>query len=173
MRKSPNVALIVPFLATWLATLIIPGWFPWCRLTFFAPFLVLACYRLPLHHLLWWALACGTTLDLIASSHRLGILAATFCLSAFLIFRLKKHFFEDNFSTIPIMTAIFSLTSTLIHAVLTKVFDQSIRFSFGWVITDMILLPAFDVAYATLFFALPRMSKTKGASLRLPADRPQ
>jgi len=173
MRSNPNIKLITPFVATFLATLLVPQCIPWCRITFFAPFLVIACYRVPLHHTLWWALACGATLDIIGAGTRLGIMAITFCAATTILFRLKKHFFEDNLSTIPIMTGIFALTSTLLHAVLSKIFDPSIRFSFAWLITDMILLPALDVGYAALFFTLPQMSKTRTSSRPLPADRPQ
>lgn len=104
---------------------------------------------------LWLALACGLIIDLLAAQTRLGLYSLNYCAVTWILFNQKKHFFEDSFSTFPIMTFLFSVISTLFHALLLYISSHSIEFSWGWIKSDLIFMPLTDALYAALAFTIP------------------
>ncbi len=94
-------------------------------------------------------------MDLFASRWRLGIHVVTYCLTTVVLYRGKAHFFEDKISTLPTMTLLFAVISTLIETVLLGVFSSGLPFSWGWTATDLVLLPVADAIYAMAWFSLP------------------
>ena len=104
---------------------------------------------------LWISLLCGSILDLLAANTRFGLYAFNTCLTTWILYRQKRNFFEDSLSTIPLMTLFFSITSTLLQVVLLYTLDRGIAISWMWAVTDLLVLPLADAAYALLFFTLP------------------
>lgn len=127
--------------------------FPALRLLFFAPYLVLACYKFPLSALLWRAALCGLVVDLFSSSPFFGESVIHLTLVSFLISRQKTHFFADKWSTMPIMTFLFSLFYSAIHPLFGLLYGLPFSFSFRLFFGDFVLFPLIDALYgAALLF---------------------
>lgn len=149
--------LDLSFLFCLLLTVIFPAVFPWIRLSFFAPFLIIAFYKKNLASSLWMALTCGLILDLLSSQPRLGIHALTFCFSLAVLYPQKRNFFADSLSTLPIMTFLFAVISSLVMAVLLYSIETKNVLSWEWLIADLLIMPAADATYAFCCFILPAL----------------
>lgn len=132
-----------------------PAIMPHLRLVFFAPFLIIACYQKSLPKCLWLAFLCGMVLDLLSSYTRLGLYAFDFCLTVAVLYPQRRNFFADSVTTLPIMTFLFALISTLVMALLLYSVESRNVFSWPWLFTDLICMPAMDALYAFCFFILP------------------
>jgi rod shape-determining protein MreD len=95
------------------ATLLAPAWPSFGLVNAFVPVLVAAAYRLDLGRLLWLALGCGLLLDSLATFNHLGLYASGFCAAAYCIHRLRRWFFEDEWTTLPLLSALFAGLSRL------------------------------------------------------------
>ncbi len=133
----------------------LPIFFPSLHLIFFAPFLVLCFYRCSLSQCLWWSLACGFMIDLLASQTRLGVYAFNYCLTTICIYRYKFHFFEDRLSTLPAMTFCFACLSTLIQAAIFYLTGKPFSISWEWIKNDLFLSPFQNALYAACLFTFP------------------
>lgn len=138
-------------------SILVPSVSPKLRILFFAPFLILAIYQHSLTVCLWLAFFCGVILDLLSSSSRLGIEAIAFCLSILILHSQRRNFFADSFSTLPMMTFLFSLLSTAIGAVLLYAIEMHNIISFRWMLTDLLIMPTIDALYAFFLFIFPAM----------------
>lgn len=147
--------IFIAFLFALVPLLICPVACPHLRLTFFAPFLVLICYKRPLDHCLWYALGCGLIMDLLAAQGRLGFYAVNYTVTTWVLYHQKKHFFEDSITTLPFVTLLFALISTLLQVITMKSFGYPIALSWHWAATDLFLLPLADAFYALVWFAIP------------------
>lgn len=127
------------------------------RLTFFAPFLIIAAYKKPLTACVWIAFGCGFIIDLFSSEMRLGVHAFAYCLTIAIVYPQRRNFFADSISTLPIMTFCFAVISTLMMALLLYSIESRNVFSWPWVLTDLIYYPLMDACYAFLFFILPAL----------------
>lgn len=150
-----NRSLMLAFLTTLCFTLFVPTLFPAIRLTFFAPFLIITYYQRPFLPALWIAVLCGTVMDLLSSTPRLGIYALNYTLTTFLLYNQRRHFFADSLSTMPIMIYLFCFVSTVLQVVQLYIFDQRIAISWGWALTDLVIMPAFDALFSFCWFVLP------------------
>jgi len=157
MPRRHGHKLHIVFVATALAALFMPTLLPWCRLTFFAPFLIMVYYEKALASSLWLAFLCGIIVDLQAAHLQLGLVTLSYCLTTWILYARKRFFFEDKITTIPLMTFFFSILSTLILAVLFRLFEGHIGLSWLWVITDLFIMPVVDGFYALAFFTLPSL----------------
>lgn len=135
--------------------LTVPALAPQLRLSFFAPFLIIGCYQKSLPKCLWLAFLCGVILDLLSSNPHFGLYSLDFCLTLMLLYPQRRNFFADNLSTLPIMTFFFGAVSSLIMAILLYSVEMRNIASGPWMITDVILMPAFDACYAFVCFILP------------------
>lgn len=140
-----------------LLALGLPVLFPLARLTFFAPFLIIACYKTSLKKCLWLALLCGIAIDLLSSYTRFGLYSVDYCLTMAFLYPQRRNFFADSLSTLPIMTFFFASFSTLIMGILIYSVENKNVLSWGWVFTDLIVMPAFDAIYAFTLFILPAL----------------
>lgn len=147
--------LDLAFLFCLLLTLVIPSLFPFLRLSFFAPFLIISIYRKNLSTSLWMGLLCGLIMDLLSSHPRLGIHALNFCITLLVLYPQKRNFFADSLTTLPIMTFLFASFSTLIMVFLVYGLEMNGVLSWHWVITDLLIMPAADAVYAFCCFILP------------------
>lgn len=156
--------LDLAFGITVLLTLLTPILVPAARLDFFAPYLIIVFYKCPRIKALWIAAGCGLFLDLLSTQSRLGIHALSFVLATAMLYPQRRHFFADSMSTLPIMTFLFSILSTISTVSLSLVLERDLLLTKGWVVTDLLIMPFFDAAYAFFAFILP---------LRLFGKRPR
>lgn len=124
-------------------------------LLYFAPFMILAFYRTPFNHALWWAFACGCVVDLFSSQTPLGTYALNYCCTTFLLYKTKDHFFEDRLSTLPVMTLLFSTLSNSLQGILLYAFGKAFHLSLEWVQEELILTPLKTALFAIFAFTLP------------------
>ncbi len=143
------------FIYTYCLAMLLPLFFPFLHLLYFTPFLILCLYRCSLAHCLWWALICGGVIDLFSSETRLGNYAINYCLTIFCLYRYRFLFFEDGFSTLPLMSFIFTCLSMLIQIGIFYLIGKPFTFSGEWLISDLIVLPMQMAIYAILAFSLP------------------
>lgn len=106
---------------------------------------------------MWIAFSCGLWLDLFSSETRLGFFAFTYTLTTLLLYRLRWNFFADHLSTLPIMSGLFSCTSTLIEVITLSLAEKELLLSWPWVFTDLLILPALDGIYGFAIFILPEI----------------
>lgn len=138
-------------------SLCVPALFPSLRLTFFAPFLVFIFYQKDKTTGMWWAFLCGLIIDLLSTHMRLGTYAFTYCLVTWILYPHKQHFFEDNLTTLPLMTALFSILSILIQICLLYTMNQKILFSWNWMKEELFWTPVQDGLYAGIAFSFPSL----------------
>lgn len=124
--------------------------FPELPLMPFSPFLAIASLRLSLQKTLWLALACGLCLDLLSSEPRLGVYAIPYLASVLILYRLRKHFFEDKLVAFSLYSAAISSLTTLGAALFSK-----IHWTLDFIAVDVVLLPCIDGLFGYLLFALP------------------
>lgn len=153
--KTINIRLLGAFVFAWIPILFLTPWFPQWKLTFFAPFLVIAYYKKPLETCLWLALGAGLFMDMMSSQRHLGIHALANVLTTAFLYPQKQHFFEDSLSTIPIMTFLFALIDTFFQIPLYTFFEQAIPLSRDGIIKDLLIMPMIDGFYGFLWFTLP------------------
>lgn len=143
------------FIYSLFITVCLPPLFPHLKLMFFAPFLIFVFYHQCQISALWLALAAGLIIDLLSANTRLGFYALTYCLTTWILYKQKQHFFADSLSTLPIMTFLFASLSTTIQVGLLSVFGQSIELSGNWILNDLLWLPLQDALYAGIAFTIP------------------
>jgi hypothetical protein len=148
--------LICLFVYTFFLTITLPLLFNF-HLLYFAPFLVICFYRTTLINSLWWAFSCGFMIDLLASETRLGFYALNYCLATIWIYRYQFHFFEDRFSTLPIMTFLISFAIALIQGALYFLIDKPFYLSLDWVQRHLLSVPLQIAFYSIIAFKFPSL----------------
>jgi len=148
----------VLFIYSTILALTFPLLFPYWHILYFAPFLILCIYRHTFINCLWRAVACGTIIDLFSAETRLGIYALNYCIAVFFIYRFKKHFFEDKFRTLPVMTFCFSALSALIQVVIFWLMGKSFTLSWEWAASDLFFLPFQGAIYSLIAFSFPLLA---------------
>jgi len=123
------------------------------KFVFFAPFIIFLFFHLNFVSILWISTLLGLFQDLFSSSF-FGIHAICYLLVSLILFR-EKRFFNEKPINLSIFTTIFSVLYSVINPFLFFIFDKKINLSIKWIITDLVIFPAFDGIYAFLFFALP------------------
>lgn len=136
-------------------TLLNPLFFPFLKLNFFAPYLVILLYKKGKIASLWHALLAGFVLDLLAAATPFGFWTLNYLITLFILSHIKQFFFEDKFMTLPLLTFFFSLFSTLFFTLSTHLFFYKIQWGFSWILTDFFLYPIFDGLFALIAFNLP------------------
>lgn len=137
--------------------LLAPVGAPSAKLSFLIPCLVTLFYQKPLIVCLWSAFAFGLLLDILSSSAFLGLHVTSFCAATAIIYQQKRHFFADNLSTLPILTFLTSALATAVQVVLIYIFQKEVVLGLKWFITNILLMPLFDSAYAFILFLLPSL----------------
>jgi rod shape-determining protein MreD len=147
--------LLLLFLAGLFFTLTMPILIPILHLLYFPPFLIRCLYTLPLNRTLWFAALSGLIIDLLSPNEKLGLNSASYVITLLLLTRAKRHFFEDNLSTLPILVFFFSAIQGGIHLVLTVLIARPVPITPEFLLGDLILMPFLDALFASLFFTLP------------------
>jgi rod shape-determining protein MreD len=130
---------------------------PHVRLLAFSPFLAILYNQTRFVKSLWIGSLCGLAVDLLCSEFRLGIHALNYCLTTLLLYKQKKHFFEDKALALSLFTVIISVVSTLLQFFLISVFDHALPLSGKLLVTDLMIMPLADAIYAFLWFTCPMM----------------
>ncbi|MBS0604083.1 MAG: mreD [Verrucomicrobia bacterium] len=154
MRQIP---LLFPFSLALFVALFGTAIIPHIKLLAFAPFLALLYNRKSFQTSLWIGSLCGLGLDLLSSEFRLGLHALNYCLTTLLLYKQKRHFFEDKPLALSLFTLLISVVSTVLQLVLISVFDRTLPLSGKLLITDLAIMPVVDALYAFLWFSCPIM----------------
>lgn len=96
-------------------------------------------------------------MDLLSEYEHFGIYALDYCLTIALLFPQRRNFFADSLSTLPAMTFLFASFSTFMMGILLYNIEMVDLFSWSWTLTDLILMPLMDAAYAFICFILPAL----------------
>ncbi|MBY0528712.1 MAG: hypothetical protein K2P51_00810 [Rhabdochlamydiaceae bacterium] len=147
-----TVPLSFPFFLSLFFTAFGTVFFPQIRLIAFAPFLALLYSRAPFLFSLWISAIAGLCIDLFGSQSRFGLYALNYCLTTFILYKHKRHFFEDKPIALSCFTAIISSLSTLLQLCLSSIFDQAIPFSWKFVSFDLLMMPCIDALFAYVCF---------------------
>ncbi len=143
--------LIVVFCLSLFCAIVGPLFFPSMRLCAFAPFLTILFTRTTLINTLWCAFGCGMVIDLLSSNVHLGIHALTYILVTLALFRVRRHFYAHKPIALAILSAVFSLLST----VLLFAFSQHIPLTAKGFLSDFIIMPCIDGIYAFIGYTCP------------------
>jgi rod shape-determining protein MreD len=154
MRQVP---LYFPFSLALFFALFGTAFLPHVRLLAFSPFLALLYNRSNFTAALWISSLCGLAVDLLSSEFRLGIYALNYSLTTLLLYKQKRHFFEDKPLALSLFTLLISVVSTILQLLLISIFDRALPLSGKLLITDLIIMPIADAIYAFLWFSCPMM----------------
>lgn len=149
--------LLKLFFAALTLTLFAPVVVPGYPIYFLAPVIVVALYQKSLLHVCWIAMGCGVILDLLYAQDRFGPYTISFVTAAVIVYAQKRHFFADSLTTLPIMTFLFSFSVGLLQFAYVKIFERSVSITFGWGLTDLLILPMLDCVAALVLFILPSL----------------
>lgn len=152
---SPRLELFCYFSVGLLFTLIFPSLFSF-KIYYFIPFLIRCYYLKSWNTSLIMALGIGFITDLFSAHSRFGLYSANYVITTYFLYGLKRNFFEDHLTTLPVMTLFFSILSTWIHYLLILLLDStSPSLSFSFILVDFLLMPLMDSLFALFLFALP------------------
>lgn len=143
------------FLYSFFLTITLPALFPTLRLDYFVPFLVFAFYRSSNSKTkcLWLALICGLIFDLLSATTHFGLVALNYTLTVYILFYFKNYFFEDAFTTLPIMTLTFIYLSAFVQLILNFTFTTYPIANWDWFKIEFIQLPIYNLIYTIVAFA--------------------
>jgi hypothetical protein len=150
----PNLYQLFAYACCLAMTL--PLLFPFYHLVYFAPFIILCFYRSSKINALQWSLACGLFVDLFSADTRIGTYAINYVAVSFFLYRYQFHFFEDRFSTLPLMTFIFTALSMILQTVIFFISGKVFSLSWEWFISDLLAIPLQTALYAWVAFILPQ-----------------
>ncbi len=113
--------------------------------------IILTFYSQTLIRSLWISIAIGLLMDLLGSHDPLGIFTLATAATTPLLYRNKRHFFEDSLTTLPILSALYSSIFSLFVLLLSN------PYRIGWKLlaTDIFLLPLADGALIFTSITLP------------------
>ena len=143
--------LWIYFSVALILTFTIPAISPSLQIYYFIPFLVRCFYKKTFAKTLTIALIVGILLDTYFANSRFGLYGVNYFLTTIFLYSLKRHFFEDSFTTLPFMTYFFSVTSSIIQWMLILVLDKHyIPLTSHFILVDFFLMPLLDVLFAVL-----------------------
>lgn len=143
------------FFIAFLACLLIPPVWPTVKIYFFVPFLMISYYQFTFVSCLWISIACGIIVDCLSVHAFFGLNAFVYCITTFILHSQRTHFFADRLSTLPLMTALFSMTATLLFMFSAIILEGKHLLSWHLIYTDLILMPVWDALYGWACFVLP------------------
>lgn len=156
LSKGENINLSLNLLyPSFFLALFATLFFPFLNLSTFAPFLAMLYPRASFIKSTWIAFLCGTILDLLTAYSHLGIYGLNFVLTTAILYKQKKHFFEEKSIALSLFTFLIAATSTLLQLLLLNIFEQGVGVSWQIVLVDVLLLSILDGLYAFLWFTSP------------------
>ncbi len=180
MLSRGRLTFLIVFCLALFPALFSPVLFPRLRLLFWAPFIAFSYYRFARLPCIWISLLCGLSLDLLSSTDPFGLHMLSYAITTFFLYNRKQLLFKDTIHTLPVLTALFSLTSTIITLVALNILGDNIPISptWTWILSDLIIMPTLDAIYALLWFTLPLLlldtiQKTRRQQPPTLINRPQ
>lgn len=149
------------FIVASLLALFLPTLFPSMKLGYFFPPIVVTFYQRPLSSALWFSMAAGVFIDLLSDQQRIGLTAAIYILTTLIIYPQRVNFFADKISTLPLMVFFYGFTASSIEAACYSVAFHLSPFSMRWIVTDLVVMPAFDALYGFLLVVFPSLIFSK------------
>lgn len=132
---------------------------PSLPLLFFAPYIVAAFYRFSLFSTLLRALGVAFLINIFSSTQIFGLLPLSYSLAVILLSFHGHYFFTDKWSTLPLMTYLFSLYSSLIYFLLFPLFGLSFSLTPRLLLTEILLSPLSDTLLAGIVVLLMHRGK--------------
>jgi len=148
---------IAAFIASLTAFLLLPPLFPFLRLFFFAPFLIILYYQKNYISTLWISFVCGLILDLFSTPFFPGMNSLIYTVTTAILYHQRHYFFSDRLSTLPLMTFFFSLVATLLFFILVYGWGGKLNLSLNLIYTDLLAMPALDGIYGFFLFVFPSL----------------
>lgn len=147
--------LLFPFILSIFALCFSQVFFPSFHLFAFAPFFAILFIRKGFLFSMWTTLLCGLLMDLLNSKFHFGFFAFSFSLTTLFLYSQKRNFFEDRLFSLSCYTALISSLSSLIQLLFFALFEKHFPFKLQLILTDLIMMPAFDAVYGFLWFTCP------------------
>jgi rod shape-determining protein MreD len=154
MRRVP---LLFPFFLACFFALFGAALTQEVKLLAFSPFLALLYNRFTFQGSLWIASLCGLIIDLVSSQFCLGVYALNYCVTTFILYRQRKHFFEDKPLALCLFTLFISAVSTGLDLLFIAAFADSVPFSRNLLWADLVAMPLLDAVFAYFWFCCPIM----------------
>ncbi|KPK33339.1 MAG: hypothetical protein AMS24_01380 [Chlamydiae bacterium SM23_39] len=123
------------------------------KLIFYSPLLAISLFKQNFLFCIWLAILSGFTTDLF-SSFPFGLHILSYTLAMFILYHLKR-FFKENIINTTIVSILISIFYTLFFISFLFIFERSLKISFNWIITDLIIMPFFDGIYTLFLFLIP------------------
>ncbi len=146
--------LFLLFFYSFSLLLALPLFFSTAKLLYFSPFLVFTFYRCRKIDSLWLALVCGLIVDLLSIQMRFGVHALSYTLTVFLLFDLKNYLFEERWTTLPLMTLLFTFLLNFIQLLVLFYFSSAYSYPLKWMILDLFLASMHNLFYTTMAFSI-------------------
>jgi rod shape-determining protein MreD len=159
-----NLAFL--FFAGLLLTMFWPILSTSVHIAFLIPFIITAYYQKSHIASLWYSLICGLIVDMLSSSHRMGLNGLSYTLTTLMLYDHRMHFFGDRKSTLPIMTFFFAFLSKIFFWILNYVFEKNFSLSDLPFIKELIFIPLINAAYAYGLYYLPKLILRKRSVAR-------
>ncbi|NGX56101.1 MAG: hypothetical protein K1060chlam5_00336 [Candidatus Anoxychlamydiales bacterium] len=135
------------------------------KLIYFAPFITLIFYKTSIYTSLWLSIICGLIIDLFSSSY-FGLNAICYSATTIFLYNEKKYFSYKNIN-IFIFTTIYSFIFSMFYPLSLFIFEKGIKITLKWMISDLVIMPLTDGAYAFLLFSLPLILLQKTKTIKL------
>lgn len=152
LTRCPIVALLPLAI---IAMLLLPGLVPSLKLFFLVPIIIIAYYQFSYVGCLWISMGSGILVDILSVNSFFGVNAFVYCTATMLLYPWRRYFFADRASTLPLMTILFSVISTVIFIASASLFQSKRIISWPLIGSDLIIMPICDGLYAYLCFILP------------------
>ncbi len=147
--------VFILFFVSLLLTVCSPVLLPFVKITYFAPYLSLMALKASHTKALWHAFLIGFILDLLTANTPFGFWVINYILTLYALNFLKKLFFEDQITTLPLLSIFFAQISTLLYMFSNIFSARTLELNVKWAMIELGLLPLADGIFALIFFSLP------------------
>lgn len=128
---------------------------PNLRLVYFAPAFIYLLYSRKEANSLIFCLLIGVISDLFSAYTPFGLYVLVYLLAYHTLRVIKHFFFFEELISLPILSYIFSMITTLYLGIFIQSSSKLSLFSLSWIFSDLFLYPLIDALYAFLFHAIP------------------
>ena len=149
-----HLSLWIPFSLAFFFASVGTALFPEIRIWAFAPFLAILHHRVNFSKALWISFFCGLIIDCLSSQLRFGLFALNHVFVSLLLYREKRHFFEEKALALSLYATVISAFLSLFF-MLFSYWSGGIEWSIALVFSDLVLMPFLDGVYAFLWFTCP------------------
>lgn len=139
------------FLFCFLSFLVVPHCTPELRPIFFAPYLVAHFYRAGRKTILVHAFLVGILSD-IGSSYLFGIHALLYVIVSAGLYRTRKIFLKDKWSSLPLINVFFSLAFIYLSYPVLAIFNHRVTCNGANLVLDMKHALLIDFTYSFLIY---------------------